>query len=121
MLPQASSHQIHDAFLVANKKRLLQGVQKCGRTLASRDQKRGVRERFFYFIYFMHMNAVWQSLCVRYWKSLRATNIHRKFCTPGLVTRFWKNALFVISLFGWHTALDVPVRRLVHASSAHPW
>jgi len=35
-------------------------VQKCVRALAPRDQKRGVHERFFYRLYFMHMNPVWE-------------------------------------------------------------
>jgi len=51
--------------LVASKKRLVQGVQKCARTLAPREQKCGMRERLFYLLYFMHMNAARQS-CVRY-------------------------------------------------------
>jgi len=38
------------------------GAQKCGRALASLS----ARTFHFYILYFMHMNAVWQSLCVRY-------------------------------------------------------
>jgi len=33
----------------------------------------------------MRMNAVWQSLYVCDTKHFRATNIHRKFCTPALI------------------------------------
>jgi len=35
-----------------------------GDKVSPRDQKRGVRERFFHLLCFMHMNAVWQSLYV---------------------------------------------------------
>jgi len=38
-------------------------VQKCDRTLAHREQKRGVRS-LFYLLHIMHMKAVWQSFCV---------------------------------------------------------
>jgi len=47
-------------------------------------------------------------------QKIAVTNIHRKFCTPGLVNKILINALFVISLFGWPTAWDNRGRRLVH-------
>ena len=49
---------------VANKKRLVQG---CKNAVAhSRRSTENVEyANVFYLLYFMHMNAVWQSLCVR--------------------------------------------------------
>jgi len=44
--------------LVSNKKRPVQGWKNAV------VHQRGVHERFFYLLYFTHMNAVWQSLYV---------------------------------------------------------
>jgi len=49
MLPQASFHQIHAARFSSQQEASCSGVQKCGRALAPRDEKREVRERFFTF------------------------------------------------------------------------
>jgi len=44
----ASSHQIHAAHFSSRKEASGWGMQKCGRAVAPRDQKRGVCERFFF-------------------------------------------------------------------------
>jgi len=40
------------------------GARVLRRALVPRNEKRGVRESFFYLSCFMHMNAVWQSVYV---------------------------------------------------------
>jgi len=47
----ASSHQIHAAHFSSRKEASGWGMQKCGRAVAPRDQKRGVCERFFLHAY----------------------------------------------------------------------
>ena len=71
---------------------------------------------FFYILYFMHVNAVWQSslkISARYWHSQQILHSWSSY-------KILINALFVISLFGWPSALAVQGCRLVHPTSAHP-
>jgi len=57
-------------------------------------------QTFYCILHFMHMNVVWQSSCSRYKKIIRATNIHRNFWTPELISNaeIWRNTTEV-SLF----------------------
>jgi len=66
MLPQASFHQIHAARFSSQQEASCSGVQKCGRALAPRDEKREVRERFLPFICHAHECCTAKLTCVRY-------------------------------------------------------
>jgi len=61
MLPQASSHQIHAAHFSSQQEASSSGVKKCGHALATKNVE---CVNVFYLLYFIHMNAVWQSLYV---------------------------------------------------------
>jgi len=74
-------------LFVANQKRLFQGCKNAGAHSSRVTKKFECANFFVYFLYFMHMKAA-KHIFVRYQKFLRPTNIHRKMCTPGLVTRF---------------------------------
>jgi len=73
--------------LVASKKCPLQGCENAV-AHSRRATKKVECANAFYLLYFVHKKALWQSLSVCYYKLLRDINIHRKFCSPGLVTGF---------------------------------
>jgi len=74
--------------LVANKKRLVQGSKNAvahSRRVTNNLEYANV---FLPFMFRAYGCCMAKLICVRYKKLMRATNIHRKFCTLGLVTRF---------------------------------
>jgi len=71
--------------LVANQKRLVQGRKNGHSHRATKNVE--CAKVFLPFILHAYECCIAKLICVRYQKLLRAANIRRKFCTPGVVTR----------------------------------
>jgi len=79
--------------LVVSKKRLVQG---CKNAVAHSRPKMWNARTFFYLLYFMHMNAVWQSLYVCATKNCWALLTFTEDFAPLVFYKILINALFVI-------------------------
>jgi len=112
---QASSHQIHAARFSSQYEASSSGVQKCGRALAARDQKRGVRERFFPFILHEY-ECCMTSLYVCAIKNCCALLHSQKILHPCSSYKILITHTFCNSTL-WITALDIRVHRLVPGNS----
>jgi len=74
--------------LVTNKKRLVQGFKNGDEHSRRVTKNLEYANVFLPVILHAYECCMAKLICVRYKNLLRATNIHTKFCTPGLVTRF---------------------------------
>jgi len=92
--PSGKPHQIHAVPFWGPTSS--SGVQKCGRSLAPRDQKRGVREHFLPFIFHAYKCCMAKLMCVRLKIALRSQKILHPWSSYKILT----NLLFVISLIG---------------------